>query len=257
MNNNTSSPVIFQSILQQVDSIGNQVLTEQANEIVKKHALLAMGASFIPVPGASLAALYANDLYMFKNLNDCLGITFSGSQIKTIIVAIATELGAFWLAKKGAFEMVKFLPMMGALAGGMLRAASEAAEVYVVAAIYYHILARTNTGDRGMLDDAALKEIVKDCMAEKKEELKDIFLSAKQMFKKVDKSEIKDAEKEIRREMEEDKEKEYLNVVQAVQESKKEMKPKSISASESMKCPNCGTVLRANTKFCEECGAKL
>ena len=163
MNQVNSLPAILQSSLQQFDSLGNQVLSEQANAVVKKHAMLAMGASFIPIPGASLAALYANDIYMFKEINDCLGVSFNGSQIKTILIAIGTELGAFWLAKKGAFEMVKLLPGLGALAGGMLRAAAEAAEVYVVAAIYYHILSMTKTSDREMLSDDDLKVIVQEC----------------------------------------------------------------------------------------------
>lgn len=247
MSNLFSLPEVLQSSIRQFDSLGNQVLSEQVNDIVKKHAMMAMGASFIPVPGAALAALYANDIYMFKKINDCLGIDFSSSQIKTIVIAIGTELGAFWLAKKGVFEMVKFLPGLGGLAGGMLRAATEGAEVYVVAAIYYHVLSMTQTSDRGMLTDDALKKIVKDCMVQRQEELKAIFGSAKNLFKKVDRSELKEAEKAIEKEMEEDTEKDYLDVVQAVKKNEQSLR----------KCPGCGAALRETAKFCDACGQKL
>ncbi|ORT99818.1 hypothetical protein D081_1399 [Anaerovibrio sp. JC8] len=220
MGDNILIPTILQSSLEQFDSLGNHVLSEEINAIVKKHAMMAMGASFIPIPGASLAALYANDLYMFKEINDCLGIRFSNSQIKTIAIAIGTELGAFWLAKKGIFEMVKFLPGFGALAGGMLRAASEAAEIYVVAIIYYHILSITKTADRETLTDDYLKKIVRECMTQRQEELKSIFLSAKSIFKKADPSAIKKAEKEIKNQMDKDTSKEYMDVVQALKDTK-------------------------------------
>ena len=216
MSNLFSLPGVLQSSMQQFDLLGNQVFSEQVNTIVKKHAMMAMGASFIPVPGASLAALYANDIYMFKEINDCLGISFSNSQIKTIAISIGTELGVFWLAKKGIFEMVKFLPGLGALTGGMLRASAEAAEIYVVAAIYYHVLSRTKTCDGDMLTDDVLKKIVKDCMSQRQKELKSIFESARNLFKNVDRAEIEKEEKAIKKEMEADTEKDYLDVVQAV-----------------------------------------
>ncbi len=124
------------SSLNTFESLGGNALSPEENAIAKKHALLAAGASFIPVPGLYWPAVYANDIYMFKEINKLHHIDFDRNQMKTIVFAMVTEMGAWWLVKKGLFEAVKMIPGLGALAGGALRAAQEAAEVFVVAAVY-------------------------------------------------------------------------------------------------------------------------
>ena len=90
----------LQSSLNTFESMGGDVLSPEEISIVKKHALLAMGAAFIPVPGVYWPTVYANDIYMFKALNELHNISFDRSQMKTIVFAMVTEMGMWVLAKK-------------------------------------------------------------------------------------------------------------------------------------------------------------
>lgn len=248
----------LQSSLNTFESMGGDVLSPEEISIVKKHALLAMGAAFIPVPGVYWPTVYANDIYMFKALNELHNISFDRSQMKTIVFAMVTEMGMWVLAKKGFFEMVKLIPGFGALAGGALRAAQEAAEVFVVAVVYSFLL-KESQAEGGSLTDERIKAIVSECMSTQKDLLKNVYDSALKFFKKTPKSEIEAARVELEAEMGEDEEKDYLDVAQAVKEyrEEKQAEKQSPSTDAMILCPDCGTALRTNAKFCEECGKLL
>ena len=253
-----SNLVPLQSSLNTFESLGGHALSPEEIAIVKKHALFAMGASFIPVPGVYWPAVYANDIYMFKEINGLHHISFDRNQMKTIVFAMVTEMGMWWVAKKGFFEMVKLLPGLGALAGGALRAAQEAAEVFVVAVVYSFLL-RESQAEGGSLSDERIKALVAECMTTQKDSLKKIYDNALRFFKKTPKSEIEAARVELEAEMEGDEEKDYLDVVQAVNDYKNGKKAtiKQTSAYSVIFCPDCGAEMQTNAKFCEECGKPL
>jgi len=105
--------------------------TQRAQEIVKNHVLLSMGAGLVPIPILDIAAVTAVQLDMVKNLAQLYGADYSGDFAKNLL---ATLTGST-LARIGA-SMIKIIPGVGSLLGGVSMSIMSGASTYAVGQVF-------------------------------------------------------------------------------------------------------------------------
>jgi uncharacterized protein (DUF697 family) len=98
---------------------------KEAEKIVTRHVLWAMGAGLVPVPLFDLAAVTAVQMDMLKQLSDLYSVDYSQSTGKAFIAA----LGGGTLALVGG-SVVKAIPLVGSLIGGVSVAVAAGASTY-------------------------------------------------------------------------------------------------------------------------------
>lgn len=108
-----------------------EILKYEANKIIKNHMIWSMGAGFIPVPFADLLGVGAVQLDMIKQLSKHYDRSFEEVQGKALITAFTGSS----LARIGA-SAIKFIPGIGAIAGGASMAALSAASTYALGEVF-------------------------------------------------------------------------------------------------------------------------
>lgn len=69
-------------------------LEEEAQSIIKRHAMLATGAGMIPIPGLDVAGVAGAKIHMIKSLAELYGIDFAEQEVKPIVTSIISTLSA-------------------------------------------------------------------------------------------------------------------------------------------------------------------
>lgn len=98
-----------------------------ADKIMRSHVIWSLGAGLIPVPLFDLVAVTAIQLDMLKQLADLYGADFSQAQGKAFVSALTGGT----LAKIGS-SLVKAIPGVGTLLGGLSMSALSGASTYAV-----------------------------------------------------------------------------------------------------------------------------
>jgi uncharacterized protein (DUF697 family) len=106
--------------------------TVQANDIIKNHVLLAMGSSMIPIHGADVIALSGIQMDMVNSLCVNYDVEFSKVQMKAAIgVMIGTSI-----TKMSAQRLLKFIPGIGSVIGGLAMAGMAGASTYALGEVF-------------------------------------------------------------------------------------------------------------------------
>ena len=100
---------------------------DEADRIITKHTLWAMGAGLVPVPIVDVAAVTAVQLDMIKELASQYGADFSTSKGK----AFASALTGSTFARIGA-TAVKRVPVVGWAVGGASMSVLSGATTYAI-----------------------------------------------------------------------------------------------------------------------------
>jgi uncharacterized protein (DUF697 family) len=100
---------------------------DRADQMIKSHTLWSMGAGLIPVPLLDMAAVTAVQIDLLQQLAKLYGVDFSLSKGKTFVSGLTG--GA--VARKGA-SMVKALPGVGSVVGGLSMSVLSGASTYAV-----------------------------------------------------------------------------------------------------------------------------
>jgi uncharacterized protein (DUF697 family) len=100
---------------------------DRADQMIKSHTLWSMGAGLIPVPMLDMAAVTAVQIDLLQQLANLYGVDFSKSMGKTFVSGLTS--GA--VAKTGA-SMVKAMPGVGSVVGGLSMSALSGASTYAV-----------------------------------------------------------------------------------------------------------------------------
>lgn len=104
----------------------------QANDIIRNHVLLAMGASMVPLPGADVIALSGIQMDLVRSLCSNYNVEFSQTQVKAAIgVMIGTSL-----TKLAAQRLLKFIPGVGSLIGGLALAGVSGASTFALGEVF-------------------------------------------------------------------------------------------------------------------------
>ncbi len=106
--------------------------SRHAETVIRTHVLLSMGASFIPILLADIFAVSALQLDMIRQLCRVYNIDFKEAQGKAIVSSLTTST----LARAGARSLVKLIPGIGTLIGGVTVSVFAGASTYALGEVF-------------------------------------------------------------------------------------------------------------------------
>lgn len=107
--------------------------------IVKTHAALGVGAAWIPVPGADIAAGVGAIWGMYYRINSELKLPFTENVIKSVASGIGTNLTAY-MGILGVASTLKLIPGIGSVAGAIAMSAAAYALTLASGYVYMKVL---------------------------------------------------------------------------------------------------------------------
>ncbi|MCB0639229.1 MAG: DUF697 domain-containing protein [Lewinella sp.] len=112
---------------------GKSDRTKHADTVVRNHVIWSMGASFlIPIPIADIFAVSALQLDMIRQLCRVYEVDFAETQGKAII----TSLSSSTLARAGARSLIKLVPGIGTVIGGVTVSVFNGASTYALGEVF-------------------------------------------------------------------------------------------------------------------------
>lgn len=121
--------------------MGNKLLTmteqnsernKHADTIIRNHVVWAMGAGFIPVLIADIFAVSALQLDMIRQLCKAYDVDFQQTQGK----AIVTSLTSSTIARVSAGSLVKLVPGLGSILGGVTTSVFAGASTFALGEVF-------------------------------------------------------------------------------------------------------------------------
>lgn len=106
--------------------------SSHADTVIRNHVIWSMGAGLIPVLVADIFAVSALQLDMIRQLCRVYEIDFSETQGK----AIVTSLTSSTLARLGAGSLVKIIPGLGTVLGGVTVSVFAGASTYALGEVF-------------------------------------------------------------------------------------------------------------------------
>ena len=106
--------------------------SKHAETIIRNHVVWSMGAGFIPILVADVFAVSALQLDMIRQLARVYNIDFSETRGK----AIVTSLTSSALARVGAGSLVKLIPGIGSVLGGVTVSVFAGASTYALGEVF-------------------------------------------------------------------------------------------------------------------------
>ena len=104
-----------------------------ANTIIRNHVVWSMGASYlVPLPIADILAVSALQVDMTRQLCRVYGVDFAETQGKTIVTSLTTSA----MTKAGARSLIKLIPGIGTIVGGVATAVLNGASTYAMGEVF-------------------------------------------------------------------------------------------------------------------------
>lgn len=112
---------------------GNSDKDRHAETIIRNHVIWSMGASYIiPLPVADVFAVSALQLDMIRQMCRVYDIDFAETQGKAIVSALTTST----MARAGARSLLKVIPVVGTVVGGITVAVVNGASTYALGEVF-------------------------------------------------------------------------------------------------------------------------
>ncbi|RMF52139.1 MAG: DUF697 domain-containing protein [Bacteroidetes bacterium] len=105
--------------------------TLQAEKLIREHMVVAMGAGLVPIPFADWATTLAVQLNLVRKLAGLYGVPFLSGVAKGLIASL---VGA--TSVRGAVTLIKLLPGVGWVMGGLTASVVAAATTYAVGKVF-------------------------------------------------------------------------------------------------------------------------
>ncbi|MGB1240958.1 MAG: DUF697 domain-containing protein [Chitinophagales bacterium] len=102
-----------------------------AQEIISKHTYIAVGTGLIPIPLVDIVILSTVQANMISELCDAYRVSYEKSIDKVLMTSVAG--GAL---PKFAGSLIKAVPGIGSLIGGVFRAGFSAASTYAIGEVF-------------------------------------------------------------------------------------------------------------------------
>lgn len=112
---------------------GNKHQNQHAETVIRNHVIWSMGASYIiPLPIVDVFAVSALQLDMIRQLCRVYDIDFAETQGKAIVSALTTST----MARAGARSLIKIIPVVGSVVGGITTAVINGASTYALGEVF-------------------------------------------------------------------------------------------------------------------------
>lgn len=168
-------------LVEALNKSADKMLPKEISDVVKLHSGIAVGSAWIPIPGVDVAVGAGNIWTMYVRINNKIGLSIKDNILKTIASGVLTNLTSY-LAVSGVGSVLKFIPILGPVGGGIVLSASLYAVtlcsgwVYLKALLF---LARKNNGQINVGDiGEAIKDVLKD-----EDTIRNFINSAKEDYK--------------------------------------------------------------------------
>lgn len=110
----------------------NQDQSDRADSAIRNHVIWSMGAGLIPIPIADFVAVAAVQVDMIRTVSSVYGIDFKESEGKAIISALTSS----GLSRLGANTLIKLIPGIGSVLGGLSMSIVSGASTYAVGQVF-------------------------------------------------------------------------------------------------------------------------
>ncbi|MEO0733767.1 MAG: DUF697 domain-containing protein [Bacteroidota bacterium] len=111
----------------------NKDRSRHAETIIRTHVVWSMGASFfVTLPVADVFAVSALQLDMIRQMCRVYDIDFAETQGKAIISALTSSI----MAKAGTRSLIKIIPGIGTVVGGVATAVINGASTYALGEVF-------------------------------------------------------------------------------------------------------------------------
>ncbi|MCB0628532.1 MAG: DUF697 domain-containing protein [Lewinella sp.] len=111
----------------------NSERSKHADSVVRNHMVWSMGMSvLVPIPIADIFAVSAVQLDMIRQLCKVYDKDFSETQGKAIVTALSSST----LARAGARSLVKLIPGIGTIVGGVAVSIFNGASTYAIGEVF-------------------------------------------------------------------------------------------------------------------------
>ena len=107
----------------------------EAEAIVRRNTLWAVGAGIIVIPGVDILAASAVQIKMLKNLSDLYRVKFSEDAAKKFVASLITGLGGVGVGA-AASSLVKLIPGVGTVLGLLTTPAVNAAATHALGRVF-------------------------------------------------------------------------------------------------------------------------
>jgi len=162
------------------DKATDAAVHKRVADIVKLHAKIAIASAWIPIPGADLAAMGTNTWTMYARINRTLGIPFSENLSKSLATGVGTNLLSS-LPILGVSSVLKAIPGIGTVAGGMLLSLPLYTVTLAAGIVYMRVLAALLKKE-SKLTEVNLKEAV-DSMLKDSGAVKQVIKAANREYR--------------------------------------------------------------------------
>lgn len=120
---------------------------DTANDAVTRHVIYSMGAGLVPFPVVDVAAVTAVQLSLIRRLCEIYKVEYSDSVGKSLLAALAGGAAA----RVGA-SLIKGIPVVGFLVGGVSLSIMSGASTYAVGQVFISHLESEGTLDNFNID---------------------------------------------------------------------------------------------------------
>ncbi|MCS6790800.1 MAG: DUF697 domain-containing protein [Bacteroidia bacterium] len=109
----------------------SQERTLKAEKLIREHMIAAMGAGLVPLPLADWAITSAVQLNLVRKIAELYEVSFLPGVVKSLITSLVG--GA---AVRGGASLVKLIPGVGWMIGGLTASVLSAATTYAVGKVF-------------------------------------------------------------------------------------------------------------------------
>ena len=120
-----------------------------AHKVVVASAGAATAAGATPIPFADAALLAPIQVGMLAGISATFGIKLSKAFLSTLVAATAGPAGATFLGRAMASSLLKFMPGVGSVAGGVVNGAVAATLTTALGKLYIAVLAKLFSASGG------------------------------------------------------------------------------------------------------------
>lgn len=120
-----------------------------AHKVVVVAAALATAAGASPMPFSDAALLVPIQVGMLAAISATFGVELSRAFLVTLVTAMAGTAGATFLGQSVVSNLLKFVPGLGTVAGGLISAAAAGTLTTALGEIYIAVLAKLFTAAEG------------------------------------------------------------------------------------------------------------
>jgi len=120
------------TVMSDSDKNNKDARTKHADTVIRNHVIWSMGAGLIPILIADIFAVSALQLDMIRQMCKVYDIDFKETQGK----AIVTSLTSSTLARIGARSLIKLIPGVGSMLGGITVSIFSGASTYALGEVF-------------------------------------------------------------------------------------------------------------------------